>query len=303
LLLERLHGAFPAAVTPMTPHGDLDHVGLAENLRWMNTLGLAGYLLLGSTGELVHLSEFDRALVLEVGRRSIGEGHVLIAGTGMPGTRATIEETRRAADIGADVALVVTPNYYQKAMTATALADHYRAVADASPIPIMLYSVPGITGITIPPVTVAELASHPNVIGMKNSGSDSQVAAGYREAAGEETFLILGGSPFAAPGLLLTGLIVGVILAAANALPEASVALVEAGRQGDLAQVRQHAEALHHVTETVGRFGIAGWKAGVETRGYYGGPVRSPLRNLTPQEREQIEQEMNQLPNLDRMSC
>ncbi|MBA2390906.1 MAG: dihydrodipicolinate synthase family protein [Geodermatophilaceae bacterium] len=273
----------------MTERDDVDHAGLTSNLHWMNGLGLSGYLLLGSTGEQVHLSEFERALVLEIGRRHIPTGLILIAGTGQMSTRATIEESRRAAEAGADVALVVTPSYYQKAMTANALAEHYRAVADASPIPVMLYSVPGITGITIPPAVVAELAGHPNIVGMKNSGSDPQVAAAYRAAAGDAPFVILAGSATASPGLLLTGLCDGVILAAANVLPEATVALVQAAQQGDLSGVRHHGAALHHASEQIGRFGIAGWKAGIAARGLHGGPARPPLRNLTSEERHEIE--------------
>ncbi|MBA3533272.1 MAG: dihydrodipicolinate synthase family protein [Ardenticatenales bacterium] len=284
-LLERLRGAFPAAITPMTETGDVDHSALAENLHWMNTLGFAGYLLLGSTGEQVHLSEFERALVLEVGRRNIPDELILIAGTGLAGTRTTIDETKQAAKAGADVALIVTPSYYQKAMSAAALTEHYRAVADSSPIPILLYSVPGVTGITIPAAVVEELASHPNIIGMKNSGSDAQLASGYRAAAGAETFVILAGSAHAAAGFLLADLADGVILAAANVAPKASVALVQAARRGDLAASREHAATLARVSDEVGRFGIAGWKAGVEARGHHGGPVRSPLRNLTLEEK------------------
>lgn len=288
-LLARLRGALVAAVTPMTGTGEVDHAGLAENLRWMGTLGLAGVLLLGSTGEQVHLSEFERALVLEVGRRHLSAEQVLIAGTGQASTRLTIEETRRAAEAGADVALVVTPSYYQRAMNAASLTEHYRAVAEASPIPVMLYSVPGITGVTIPAEVVAALAGHPNIIGMKNSGSDAHLAAAYRDAAGDTRFLILAGSAPAAPAFLLAGLADGVILAAANVRPEASVALVGAAQRNDGEAVRYHGTILRWISEAVGRFGIAGWKAGVEARGYHGGPVRAPLRNLTEEERATVQ--------------
>lgn len=294
-LQAKLRGALPAAITPMTANGEVDHAGLGENLRWMNGLGLAGYLLLGSTGEMVHLSEFERALVLEVGRREIPSSLVLVAGTGLAGTRITIEETRRAANLGADVALVVTPNYYQKGMTASALTEHYGAVADASPLPVMLYSVPGVTGITLPPEVVQALAPHPNVVGMKNSGTDPVVAAAYREAAGEHPFLILAGSPDAAPGSLLTGIADGVIFAAANVVPEASVALVNAAHAGDIEEVRAQHALFRRVANGVGRYGIAGWKAGVEARGYAGGPARLPLRNLTLEEREQVRSQVSQL--------
>ena len=287
-LKERLAGAFVALITPFDAADQVDVAGLRGNAAWMLTRGLDGILLLGSTGEQVHLSEFERALVLEVGRQQIPADRLLIAGAGLSGTRQTIEETRQAGRAGADVALVVTPSYYQKAMNAANLTNHYRAVADASPIPIMLYSVPPIVNVTLPAESVAALAGHPNIIGMKNSGGDPQMAGLYREAAAGHDFIILGGSAHAAPGFLLTGLVDGVILAAANVLPEAAANLVRAARDGDIAATRRYGELLRRVSETVGRHGIAGWKAGLAARGQVGGLARLPLRNITDSERQQV---------------
>ena len=288
VLRERLAGAFVALITPFDAADQVDVAGLRSNTAWMLARGLDGILLLGSTGEQVHLSEFERALVLEVGRQQIAADRLLIAGAGLSGTRQTIEETRQAGRAGADVALVVTPSYYQKAMNAANLTNHYRAVADASPIPIMLYSVPPIVNVTLPAESVAALAGHPNIIGMKNSGGDPQMAGLYREAAAGHDFIILGGSAHAAPGFLLTGLVDGVILAAANVLPEAAANLVRAARDGDIAATRRHGELLRRVSETVGRHGIAGWKAGLAARGQTGGLARLPLRNITDSERQQV---------------
>jgi dihydrodipicolinate synthase/N-acetylneuraminate lyase len=287
-LLERLRGAYVALATPFTTEDSVDDRALSSNIRWLSTTGLSGFLLLGSTGEQPHLSEFERTLVLEVGRQAIRDDLVLIAGTGLAGTRLTIDETRRAADTGADIALVVTPSYYQKSMTAAALTRHYQAVADASPIPVLLYSVPPITNVTIPPETVAALAAHPNVLGMKNSGHDAQVAAAYRAAAGEHEFILLGGSAYAAPGFLLAGLVDGVILAAANVVPEAAAGLVQAAVARDVAAVRQQGDLLYHCSDSVGKFGIAGWKAGLAARGQAGGAARSPQRTLTGDEAQQV---------------
>jgi 4-hydroxy-2-oxoglutarate aldolase len=286
-LLASLPGAYPAIITPMTSEGDIDHAALAGNLQKLSTLGLAGVLALGSTGEQPNLSEFERALVLEVTRRNLPDSMVLIAGTGLAGTRLTIEETKRAAEAGADVALVVTPSYYQKAMTAPNLIAHYRTVADASPIPIMLYSVPGITGVTLPTPSVGELATHPNIIGMKNSSSDLALAVQYRLAAGPD-FVILAGSPHATPASLLAGLVDGTILAAANVCPEAAVAVCTAVKAGNLQGVHASAHTIYAVAEQVGKYGIAGWKAGAEARGYQGGGVRAPLRNMTDGERTEV---------------
>ena len=285
-LLNRLKGAFPACVTPMTATGDVDHIALAENLTWMNTLGLAGYVLLGSTGEQPHLSEFERALVLEIGRRHIPDDHLLMAGTGMQSTRLTIEECKRAAEAGVEAALVVTPTYYQPAMKSANLINHYRAVADASPIPILLYSVPNVTGITLQPDAVAELATHPNVIGMKNSSGEAKLASAYYNiTADNDSFVILSGSAYAAPGYLLAGLAEGVILAAGNVLPEVAVALIQDAKAGNKAAVQRHIRALYRISTEVGGFGIGGWKAGLEARGHHGGPARLPMRQLTAEDK------------------
>lgn len=286
-LIASLPGAYPAIVTPMTVDGEIDHTALAGNLQKLSTLGLAGVLALGSTGEQPHLSEFERALVLEVTRRNLPDSMVLIAGTGLAGTRLTIEETKRAAEAGADAALVVTPSYYQKAMTTPNLINHYRAVADASPIPIMLYSVPGITGVTLAAQAVAELASHPNIIGMKNSSSDFALAVQYRMAAPAD-FIILAGSAHATTAALMAGLVDGTILAVGNVCPEAAVEVCAAVKAGDRERANHAAHTLYAVAEQLGKYGIAGWKAGAEARGYQAGGVRAPLRNITDSERQEV---------------
>ena len=130
---------------------------------------------------------------------------------------------------------------------------------------------------------------------MKNSGGDPQVAGLYREATAGHDFIILGGSAHAAPGFLLTGLVDGVILAAANVLPEAAANLMQAARAGDIAAVRRAGELLRRVSETVGRHGIAGWKAGLAARGQVGGAARLPLRNLSDSERQQVATWTNEL--------
>jgi 4-hydroxy-2-oxoglutarate aldolase len=286
-LLSTLPGAYPALITPMTALGDIDHVSIAANIRRLSTLGLAGVLALGSTGEQPNLSEFERALVLEVTRRNLPDSMILLAGTGLAGTRLTIEETKRAAEAGADAALVVTPSYYQKAMNAPNLIAHYTAVADASPIPILLYSVPGIIGVTLPPQAVGELAKHPNIIGMKNSSSDLTLAVQYRLAAGRD-FIMLAGSAHATPASLWAGVADGTILAVATVCPEAAVEICAAVKAGDTARAHASAAILYAVAEEVGKYGIAGWKAGAEARGYGGGVVRQPLRNLTDAERDSV---------------
>lgn len=287
LLLERLRGLFPAAVTPFRPDESLDHEALAALVEWWNGFPLAGLLMLGSTGELVHLSDFERALVLEVTRRHLPEDRILIAGCGRSGTGQTIEACRRAAEAGASAALVVTPNYYQSAMSGATLERHYRLVADASPIPVLLYSVPQVTGITLPATSVGVLAAHENIIGMKNSSGDASLAAAYRAAA-PPPFTILAGSATLAPGAILTGLADGAILAIANILPEASATMVRAARAGRVEEATAAATLLNEAGRRIGRHGIGGYKAALEARGLPAGPPRPPLAPPDSAAREEI---------------
>lgn len=287
-LIDRLATSFPAAVTPFDSSGALDHGGLAANLHWWVARGAGGVLLLGSTGELPHLSDFEQALVLEVGRRHLPESHLLLAGCGRDGTHLAVEACTRAANAGVDAALVGTPTYYQGLLKVPRLIEYYRAVADQSPIPVLLYSVPSLTGVTIPPEVVAALAPHPNVVGMKDSSGDARLAAAYRAAASEAQFVMLSGSAYGADAFMLSGLFDGLILGAGNVLPEAAAGVMSAARAGDVSNARHHGDALRAASRGIGRYGIGGWKAGLGARGRFGGAVRSPLPALSGEETTQV---------------
>src|SRR5438874_1290270 len=143
--MDSLQGIFSAIITPFSADGALDLAGLRTNLAAWNLIGLKGYLVLGSSGEVVHLDETEKFAELEHARSAIPDNMPMIVGTGMHSTQATILFTRRAAEFGATYALVVTPHYFKSAMTSAVLCDYYRAVADAGPIPIILYNVPQFT--------------------------------------------------------------------------------------------------------------------------------------------------------------
>lgn len=275
-LLTALHGVIPAAVTPTTPEGELDAEGLAANLRAWRTLGLSGYLILGSTGEMPLLSEFERMMAVEVARREIPDDQLFIVGTGQQSTRATIEFTRQVAEVGADVALVVTPNYYLPQLTVEAFVRHYTAVADASPIPILLYSVPPMTGVTLPAEAVIRLAEHPNIVGIKDSSGQPRNLHAVRQHT-PPSFAILSGSAIYSLGALADGAADGLILAIANVAPELCVAMYQAVQQGDLERARTLHRRLLALNEVVSAYGIGGIKAAVAARGWAGGPPRPPL--------------------------
>ncbi len=275
-LLTALHGVIPAAVTPTTPDGEVDTEGLAANLRAWRTLGLSGYLVLGSTGEMPLLSEFERMMAVEVARREIPTDQLLIVGTGQQSTRATIEFTRQVAESGADAALVVTPNYYVPALTVEAFVRHYTAVADASPIPVLLYSVPPLTGVTLPVEAIARLAEHPNIVGIKDSSGQPRHLHAIRQHT-PPSFAVLSGSAVYSLGALADGAADGLILAIANVAPEVCVAMYRAVREGDLEGARVLYRRLLTLNEVLSAHGIGGIKAAVAARGWAGGPPRSPL--------------------------
>src|SRR5918996_4277427 len=167
-----LGGVFPPMATPFDG-GTVDQAGIQSNIaKWIRG-GVRGVVALGSNGEAPLLTEDESDTVVAAAREAVPRSHVLIAGTGRESTPATIDATKRAAAAGADAVLVRTPSYYKGRMTHEAFVRHYTAVADASPVPVLLYNYPAVTGVNLAPETVAALAAHPNIIGIKETGSDS----------------------------------------------------------------------------------------------------------------------------------
>jgi 4-hydroxy-2-oxoglutarate aldolase len=287
-----ISGIVPAVPTPFTENADLDLDALRFNLQKLAEVPLSGYLIGGSTGEFVYLSDEERSEVVSVARDEIAKDRVLIVGTGMESTRATIEMTKKMADIGADVAIVVTPNYFTSKMTAEALTNHYLAVADGSPIPILLYSVPAFTGIDLPVESVINLAPHPNIVGMKDSGRDIIRIASliYRSPA---DFSMMVGSA----GLFLAALSVGsagTISALANIAGEELSQIQKDFSAGDLINARSVQLRLIDLNSTItSRLGVAGLKYALDLLGYKGGYARSPLLPLTEEEKAEVEFALN----------
>jgi 4-hydroxy-2-oxoglutarate aldolase len=283
-----LEGIFPPLPTPFQRDGALDLGLLRDLVSRLDPTGLAGYVALGSNGEAVHLDPHEADAVVRCVRESAAPGMRVIAGTGRPSTRATIEATRRAADAGAGAALVITPSYYKAATTADALRRHFEAVADASPIPIVLYNVPANTGFNCPVEIVASLAPHPNVVGIKDSAGDAAQLAAL-VAATRRPFEVLSGNF----GTLLSGLeagAVGGILAVANVMPEACVEILRLQREGRNEEAAAlHARVLPVARAVTSRWGVPGLKAAMELRGVPCGVPRGPLLPLDASERRELQ--------------
>src|SRR6266478_5142914 len=286
-------GIFPALTTPYHPDGSvaLDH--FKANLARYNKTGLAGYVVLGSTGESVLLSSFEADSLLIAGKVGAAPGRLLIAGTGAESTAETIARTKRAAALGYDVALVKTPYYYKPAYKAETYLRHYRAVADSSPIPILLYSVPVFTGIALETPEIVALAQHPNIIGIKDSSGAIQRIVEVAAQAPKE-FQILTGSAGVLYPALVSGA-TGAILALASPLPEKCVELFELFQSGQYAaaqNLQQHLALASKVIVSEG--GIAGVKHAMDLRGYHGGLPRLPLLPLADAKKAQIAQVISQ---------
>jgi len=273
--MSTFEGVYPPVLTPF--RGDevaLDK--LAANLRRLDQYPLAGYVLLGSTGEFPLLSETEKERVIAAGRAEIPRAKLLVAGTGGESTAAAIRLSRRAADLGADAVIVITPGYYKAMMKPPALIRHYRAVADASPVPVLLYNFPANTGINLEPDTVAQLAEHPNIRGIKDSSGNVPQAVEIMRLT-PKTFQVLVGSPIAFVPALVLGA-AGGVLAVANVAPRECCEiwrLAVAGQWGEAREIVYRISPL--ATGISARYGIGGLKAALDLLGYYGGPTRGPL--------------------------
>jgi len=282
-----LQGVIVPVVTPFSMSGEVDSGALTDQLRWLSGRGLAGVVALGSTGEAPLVNCEERRLIYETVARERGEGEVFIAGTGAESTAGAIENARLAAEAGADAQLVITPSYYRAQMNSAALTTCFRALADTSELPIILYNIPQNTGVPIPPAVVETLAAHEKIIGIKDSSGDMSSLQLYLERT-PPRFGVITGSALLAGTAALSGAC-GAILAMANVVPELCVATFAAGRDGRCGEVPGLQVELNHLTRAIqGRFGIPGIKTAASLLGGSGGHPRLPL--LAPDEsgREEI---------------
>jgi 4-hydroxy-2-oxoglutarate aldolase len=285
----KLHGILVPFTTPFRPDGEVDADGLRANLaRWAET-PLSGFVALGSTGERVHLDTSERARVVEAAREAVSASFVFVVGVGAHSTRLTIGEAREAARAGADALLVITPHFYRGAMSQEALYEHYVAVADDSPVPVVLYNIPQNTGVAVAPETVARLAEHENVAGIKDSSGDFvNFVEMLRLAGRREGFALMTGHASTLYASLCEGAR-GAILAAACVVPELCVEVYESFTAGEHARARDLQERLLPVARAVTtRYGVGGLKYAMSLRGYAGGRVRAPLHMPGEEARAEI---------------
>lgn len=274
--MRSLEGVFVPVTTPFRGD-DVAPDRLAANLRKWNETALAGYVVLGSTGEFPMLNESERDRVLAAAREAIGRDKAFIAGTGANSTLQTIRQTKRAAELGADAVAVITPHYFTKAFTpAAAQVRHYLAVADSSPVPVLIYNFPLNTGINLDAETVAKIAAHPNVCGIKDSSGNIPQCAQIIDQTPKTFAVLVGAASALLPSLAIgsSGGVLGLALIAAREFCDV-YALAKAGRWDEAKAIA--ARMLAADRGIPGRYGIGGTKVALDLQGFYGGPCRQPL--------------------------
>src|ERR1043165_4278217 len=283
-----LNGLLLPITTPFNIDGDIDFAGLSANVQKWNAIGITGYVVLGSTGERVNLDEREFIQVIEAARKAVPESMTFIVGAGQQSTRGTITEIERAAKAGAQAVLVITPHYYRSAITQDALINHYTAVADASPVPIILYSMPDLTGIKIEPETTARLSGHQNIVGMKDSSNDVAKLLETVSSAAKDFAVTIGNGTVFAEALQVGAR--GGILAVGCVVPELSLEIYRAVQDGQIDRANTLQEKLTPLARAVTRtYGIGGLKAAMEMAGYAGGEERATLRRPSEEACAEIE--------------
>ena len=272
------------AFDPVT--GDVAPIPLRENARVLLEDGVTGIVVAGSTGEASLLSESEYAAVIGWLRDLVPDDRWLVAGAGRESTRATIAACREAAEQGADAVLVRPPGYYGPTLSVAALVEHFRRVADASPIPVLLYNIPKYTHVALQDAVLAALLGHQNVVGAKDSSGDLRNFASYRQAA-PDWALFVGSGTYLYATLELGG--VGGVLAVANFATALAVETFTTFAAGDRAGAGAAQEALAPLNKAiVGDHGVPGIKAALDAVGRHGGPVRAPLRDLDGDARARV---------------
>jgi 4-hydroxy-2-oxoglutarate aldolase len=276
-LMKQLKGLLLPTTTPFGRGGEIDFPALKANLDKWSGAGVSGFVLLGSTGERVHLDDREYLQTIETARVAVSANLAFIAGAGQQSVVGTNNEIKRAVRAGAEAVLVITPYFYRSAITQETLVSFYTAVADEAPVPVLLYSMPPLTGIKIEPETVARLSEHPNIIGVKDSSNDIE---GFTRTVKlcVADFAVLTGNGTVLLDALRAGA-TGAILAVGCAVPQVCAEIMRAFNAGEDERPAALQSKLTPLAAAVTtKYGVGGLKAALDMAGYHGGAVRAPLR-------------------------
>ncbi len=285
----KIQGVIPPMITPFKENGDVDYDKFVRNIERWNQAELTGYLVLGSNSETVYLTEEEKLKLIALTVKHRKKERVVLAGTGMESTRETIRLTNKAADLGVDAALIITPFYYGGKMNDEALINFFTEVADHCKIPILLYNVTKVTHISLLASAVEVLSKHPNIIGMKDSSGDMAQMVEFIRVRDKQFNLLAGTASAWYPALALG--IEGGIMALANACPNECAQVQKYFNEGNINKARELYLKLYPVNKGVTTiFGVAGLKYSCELLGFDGGWTRKPLLNLTENEKSSMKE-------------
>ncbi|HAF67070.1 MAG TPA: dihydrodipicolinate synthase family protein [Clostridiales bacterium UBA9857] len=281
-----LRGIFAPIPTPFVDEA-IAYDKLESNLAKWGATGLSGVVVLGSNGEQPYVDEDEKVELWKFARRHFPDDKAVIAGTGAESTRAAIRLTKKAADAGAQAALILTPHYFKANMNAEALERFYTDVADESPIPVLLYNMPGNTGLNLTPPLVKKLSEHPNIKGIKDSGGNIAQISQFLRDAPEDFVVFAGSASFLMPALVMGAH--GGILATANVAPDLCVRIYELVNQGQYDEARSIQLKIIKLNSLVtAKYGVAGLKAALDMIGYFGGLPRRPTLPIGDEEKAEI---------------
>ena len=288
------NGIYTPIITPFDESGVIDYGKMKHNLEKWGKTDLDGIVVLGSNGEFVYLTEAEKLEVIQFAVNNFTKAKKIIAGVSCESTAETIETAKKAAALGVDAVLVLPPHYYRGAMKDEILYGYFTDVADSSPVPVMLYNMPGNTGINLSSALIARLSNHPNIAGVKDTGGNIvQLAETVRDT--DDNFSVFAGNT----GYLMPALAVGArgaTLALANILPQECCDLVKLVRENRYEEAKAlQLKLLKINTLVTGKYGVSGLKAAMDMLGYEGGVPRKPLKPATEEAREEIKAELEKI--------
>lgn len=290
----KLQGIFVPLTTPFRHDGEIYEAKVCFNVEKLNLTQLSGYVVGGSSGECVLLSWEEQARVWELVKTHADEQKLLIAGTGAESVKETIRLSELAAKTGYQAVLVRTPSYYCSLLNDTAAqVTYFRTVADAAPVPVLIYNFPQVTGLDISAEAVIALSEHPNIIGIKDSSGDIGKTMRLAAECREGFQVLVGSAPTLYPSLLMGA--AGGIMGFANAAPYACITIWEAFRTREHEAAAEWQRRIGPAARLIAKHGIPALKHAMDLNGYYGGIPRLPLTALAPEAKREIEEAFREI--------
>ena len=286
-IIKNLEGVICPVVTPFNKRGDVDEGFFRENLSRLSGIGLAGVLVAGSTGEAPYLTESERLRLVELARDVVKAPEILLVGTGLESTSATLKLSRESVARGADALMVITPSYFKPQMDSAALVAHYGAVAAGVKKPVLVYYIPQYTGLQVDLSTIVKLSRLPNIVGLKESSGSLEFVRSVLKRVRPE-FRVLVGAVSIFYDALCSGA-VGGVLGQAHFAPSLCVGLYEAYLHDRSKEGRELQQRLLPLAQKVAApYGVAGIKAALDVFGGHGGTPRPPLLSVSSKVKKQI---------------